>query len=300
MLKDLEPTPLAESSTQSNGASFEPLSHSSTDDIDLDFGAGTSIAGIFDAVNDVLAMDDDNDIPNFPTSSSLLTDIQPSWQLNMDSLRAQNLQVQASQCLTKKAMLTLPIITKADPSPAADDSEAPSASITVNQSGRWHDRFQDLCKFREEYGHCCVPSHWPQNPPLAQWVKRQRYQSKLRGEGRHSTMTEERKDALDNMGFVWDPHSAFWEERLNELHGFREKHGHCNVPTKYPENPQLAVWAKCQRRQFKLYCTEGAKRSNMTLERIQKLTRVGFVFNPREAKRNAPRKSAVPSRITSF
>jgi hypothetical protein len=102
-------------------------------------------------------------------------------------------------------------------------------------------------------------------------------------------MTAARQKFLEELGFVWDSHSAFWEERLNELHTFREKHGHCNVLTKYPENPQLAIWAKCQRRQFKLFCTEGARRSNMTLERISKLSRIGFVFNPRELKRRMAR-----------
>jgi hypothetical protein len=157
--------------------------------------------------------------------------------------------------------------------------------IAVNQyCGRWQERFQDLSKFRQDYGHCCVPSHWPLNPPLAQWVKRQRCQYKLKKEGQHSTMTEDRNKALEQLNFVWDPYSAFWEERLKELRAFQDMHGHCNVPSTYPENPQLAVWVKCQRRHFKLY-GEGAKRSNMTLARIAKLARVGFLFKPRDNKR---------------
>jgi hypothetical protein len=164
------------------------------------------------------------------------------------------------------------------------DGKGQVAITSANaQSGRWYERYQDLVKFKAEFGHCCVPSHWPRNPPLAQWVKRQRHQYKRSKEGVHSTITPARVEALNKMSFVWDPHSAFWEERLNELYAFRETHGHCNVPTKFPENPQLAIWAKCQRRQFKLFCTDGPKRSNMTLERIAKLSRVGFVFNPRQA-----------------
>jgi hypothetical protein len=92
-------------------------------------------------------------------------------------------------------------------------------------------------------------------------------------------MTEERQGALESLGFVWDSHSATWEERWNELRKFREHHGHCNVPKKDPENHQLAVWVKWQRRQFTLF-GEG-KYSNMTKERIEKLQVLGFVFNPR-------------------
>lgn len=115
-------------------------------------------------------------------------------------------------------------------------------------SKRWKERYCDLVQYQNRFGHCCVPSQWQQNPPLAQWVKRQRYQLKLRKEGQHSTMSKERESALNKLGFVWDPHTAFWEERLRELEQFRQENGHANVPTKYPQNPQLAIWAKVSRK----------------------------------------------------
>ena len=164
-----------------------------------------------------------------------------------------------------------------------DKDVAPA--ISAYQSGRWQQRFNELCEYRKLNGHCLVPSQWSENPQLSQWVKRQRYQYKLKREGQHSTMTDERIKILEDMGFVWDSHSAFWEERLNELIQFSMLHGHCNVPTKYPDNPELAVWAKCQRRHFKLFMTKGPKKSSMTMERISKLNKVGFVFDPREYKK---------------
>ena len=167
-----------------------------------------------------------------------------------------------------------------DPQPSDEFDPSVPPCYTIHQAERWQQRFQELVHFKNEYDHCCVPSHWPQNAPLAQWVKRQRSQYKLKMEGKRSNMTETRQKALEDLGFVWDSHAVFWEERLNELRIFRETHGHCNVPTKYPENQQLAIWAKCQRRQFKLY-TQGDRHSNMTMERIRKLSNLGFVFNPR-------------------
>lgn len=161
---------------------------------------------------------------------------------------------------------------------------------TVHQAERWQQRFKELVDFKAEYGHCCVPSHWPQNAPLAQWVKRQRSQYKLKTEDKRSNMTDSRQKALEDLGFVWDSHAAFWEERLNELRAFRERHGHCNVPTKYLENQQLAIWAKCQRRQFKLY-SQGHRHSNMTMERIGKLSELGFVFCPRALKKKKSKTS---------
>ena len=33
-----------------------------------------------------------------------------------------------------------------------------------------------------------------------------------------------------------------FDERLKELRKFKQKHGHANVPQKYPTNPQLGTW----------------------------------------------------------
>jgi hypothetical protein len=145
---------------------------------------------------------------------------------------------------------------------------------------KWGQRFQEIIDFRDEFGHCLVPLEWPHNTSLAHWVKRQRCQYKARSEGKHSTLTYERQVALEELGFVWDSHRATWGERLNEITAFCEKHGHCNVPSKYPQNPQLSIWVKCQRRQFKLYLEK--KKSNMTRERISKLSSIGFVWTPRQ------------------
>eukprot|EP00934_Nitzschia_sp_Nitz4_P002021 Nitzschia sp. Nitz4//scaffold369_size34440//7903//8907//NITZ4_007839-RA/size34440-processed-gene-0.23-mRNA-1//-1//CDS//3329549356//2021//frame0 len=149
---------------------------------------------------------------------------------------------------------------------------------------QWNLRFDELLQFRKRHHHCCVPLQWPENPSLAHWIKRQRYQYRLKMEGRHSSMTQEREDALNRVGFVWDSHAVAWEERWNELRSFKEIYGHPNVPKKYPENPQLAVWVKCQRRQYKLFCQKGP--SNMTEGRIEKLKSIGFIFNPRLKKRS--------------
>ena len=49
---------------------------------------------------------------------------------------------------------------------------------------RWKERYQDLVKFKEKYGHCLVPLHWSPNPPLGHWVKRQRSQYTFKITGR--------------------------------------------------------------------------------------------------------------------
>lgn len=148
---------------------------------------------------------------------------------------------------------------------------------------QWNQRFHELIQFRKDFNHCNVPLNWPRNPSLSHWVKRQRFQYRIKAEGKHSTLTDERQVLLEGLHFVWDSHAAGWEERLNELREFHKANGHCNVPKKYPANPSLAIWVKCQRRQFKLL--RAGKTSNMSPQRIEKLLSLGFVFDPR-MKRN--------------
>jgi hypothetical protein len=67
---------------------------------------------------------------------------------------------------------------------------------------KWEERFHELVKFREEFGHCLVPHNWARNKELAQWVKRQRYQCKLKRKGQPSTLRDVRLQALEAVGFI--------------------------------------------------------------------------------------------------
>jgi hypothetical protein len=158
-----------------------------------------------------------------------------------------------------------------------------SSSFRVSQVDLWNARFDDLLGFHQQYGHCHVPLKYVKNLSLSHWIKRQRYQYRMKATGKHSTMTDERQAALEMVDFVWDSHAAGWEEKWEELRDFKETHGHCNVPKTFRPNQQLAVWVKCQRRQFKVFWQEGkTTTANITKERIEKLLHLGFDFNPRQ------------------
>ena len=93
-------------------------------------------------------------------------------------------------------------------------------------------------------------------------------------------MTKDRIHALSALpGFVWNSHCAVWEGRLAELQEYRRTYGHCMVPTQNPENQKLATRVKCQRRQYKLFLSN--QKSNMTIDRIERLNRLGFVWELR-------------------
>lgn len=113
---------------------------------------------------------------------------------------------------------------------------------------------------------------------------------------------------------IWDSHKSTWAERLRELKAFRALFGHCNVPSRYPPNMQLAIWTKCQRRCVRRpVCSDlfapsvhfsqvvlisspsrqyalrrQGKKSNITEERIEVLTDMGFEWTPRNSAKQKP------------
>eukprot|EP00980_Cylindrotheca_fusiformis_P002493 scaffold586_cov68-Cylindrotheca_fusiformis.AAC.2 len=186
------------------------------------------------------------------------------------------------------SMITTPTtaitVTDSNPRPlkqrrqqADDEIRAPRRRFRPYQEEQWVQLFEELYKYKEEHGNCLVPHTYAKNPALSRWVKRQRYQYRLKREGKMSTLTKVRLQKLEEVGFVWDSHAAAWEQRHNELAAFRREHGHCNVPSQYPENPQLATWVKCQRRQCKIF--RQGKKSNMTMERFTALDKLGFIWD---------------------
>ncbi|MDY4960168.1 MAG: Helicase associated domain protein, partial [Chlamydia suis] len=131
-------------------------------------------------------------------------------------------------------------------------------------SDGWYEQFGALLDFREEHGHCKVPrSHF--NLSLYAWVRNQREYFKK------GKLVEDRIARLEELGFVWDVTEEAWEKNFLELKRFREEHGHCKVPWRYPKNPQLASWIFDRRKDF--------NRGDLSEDRIARLEEIGFVWN---------------------
>jgi len=67
-----------------------------------------------------------------------------------------------------------------------------------------------------------------------------------------------------------------WNARLEECKEFKEKFGHCKIPTAYKDNYSLGVWTQEQRRNFKLVKQGMKPRGTLSDERIEKLDEIGF------------------------
>ena len=87
----------------------------------------------------------------------------------------------------------------------------------------------------------------------------------------HGTITQERIDKLDKLGFDWV--SNVWTENYNLLVEYKKVNKHCRVQK--AENKQLANWVYKQRHLYNLF-NKGKKCRGMSEERIAKLTKLGF------------------------
>ena len=132
----------------------------------------------------------------------------------------------------------------------------------------WNKCYQELRAFKAAHGHCEVPSDWPENQPLAAWAARQRSRDKGR-------LTPAQKLRLEELGFSWAPREDHWQRRFAELVLFRQRHGHCDVPSDWAENPELGRWVLHQR----------YREHPLSTERIEKLHRLGFRWPLRESAR---------------
>ena len=67
----------------------------------------------------------------------------------------------------------------------------------------WLERFEQLRAYKEENGSCHIPQRYTANPQLALFVKAQRYHYQRMIEGKKCSITPERVEMLDSIGFEW-------------------------------------------------------------------------------------------------
>ena len=66
--------------------------------------------------------------------------------------------------------------------------------------------------------------------------------------------------------------SVDWDERFHALEAFKEKHGHCQVPTEWEKDPRIGRWVAVQRYRHKL--------GELQKHFVDRLDQIGFVWNP--------------------
>ncbi|NQT37164.1 MAG: Helicase associated domain protein [Planctomycetes bacterium] len=130
----------------------------------------------------------------------------------------------------------------------------------------WEEMFLAMKEYEAKYGHCNVPGLWPDNQALGTWVGEQRT-AKRRG-----TVSNQRIQRLEAIGFDWNRLDTLWEEMLLALKEYEAKYGDCNVPALWPDNPTLASWVSAQRL--------AKKQHKLSDERVKRLEAIGFDWSP--------------------
>jgi len=132
----------------------------------------------------------------------------------------------------------------------------------------WEKYFEELKKYKQNFGDCNVSTYWKGSRKLGMWVSHQRNNYK---KGRFLSL--ERINKLNALGFEWNlryKKTDEWEKFYQLLIDFKSRNGHCNVPHNYKENEKLSRWVKNQRI---------AQYNHLTSERKQKLNQIGFVWH---------------------
>ncbi len=155
--------------------------------------------------------------------------------------------------------------------------------LTPEQSGRleamgfvwdleldaWENGFAALKKYHAIHGHAEIPAPYPRNRELGDWAEEQRRKNSK------GTLSPERKQRLDALGFVWDREAAAWEQRFRLFTRFKKLYSHGRIADKDRDMPKLAEWAATQRRD--------KNRGRLDPERLRQLDQAGFVWDLEEA-----------------
>ena len=128
----------------------------------------------------------------------------------------------------------------------------------------WEEGFSKLLQFKETEGHCRVPHGYKlEGFKLGNWVRARR--------DKHQSLSSERKQRLDEIGFVWDPWAEAWEEGFSKLLQFKESEGHCLVPATHKLGGfRLGQWVMHQR----------IAKDSISTERKQRLDALSFIWDP--------------------
>src|SRR5262249_33557486 len=97
-------------------------------------------------------------------------------------------------------------------------------------TAQWEEGLEHLQAYIKEHKHCRVPQKYksPDGYPLGAWLNRRRHTK--------DALSPNQIEALDRLGFDWDPRETTWEEGLSHLKLYKEREGHCRVPVSHEEN----------------------------------------------------------------
>jgi len=142
-------------------------------------------------------------------------------------------------------------------------------------------------------GHRYTPPI-PEEPRLRSWLNNQRYMYQRKVNGENSSLTDERQEKLESLGYSMSPRYELWDLKYCQVKEFLETNGcfpyDLDLSELDKEGRQLYLWCQRQRRSYRLYKRKRVPRrassvfddnggNAMTAEREAKLNELGFIWN---------------------
>jgi len=169
------------------------------------------------------------------------------------------------------------------------------ASNAEDKHADFYERLQELKLFQKIHGHCDVPYDGDYND-LACWVTTIRTSRRLMDDAQRpiTRLTREEISALDSIHFNWSEtpmewtksHEMMsWNERYKQLCDFKNRYGHCRVPSEFSDDISFGHWVTQQKARLGAKYT--GKYSSLTKEQKQKLEDLGLEWTITKFVRNS-------------
>ena len=166
-----------------------------------------------------------------------------------------------------------------------EQSELKDAEVSRGNGRRkrtfaFDERFDELAKFKDRFGHCNIPKRYADNPRLGQWCHNMRQACNMHQKGQKPArdISGDRIERLEKIGFTIKSTSRdiMLDMRFNELATFKSKFGHCNVPSRYDGNHALGRWCCEMRYAYNQLQKRKKSRSPLSEDVIERLETIGF------------------------
>jgi len=152
---------------------------------------------------------------------------------------------------------------------------------TIAAETKWNAMLEELRAYKERNdGSMVFPEAINSASPkplrdLKYWVMEQRREHRRLSHGEPSNLTARRLQLLTELGFDLRPQAEkiSWEQRLEQLRQFVEKHGHCRPPNKHPELGWFVSKIRTKYRE-----RQEGKTNSLTDKQVRELSALGFVF----------------------
>lgn len=131
-------------------------------------------------------------------------------------------------------------ITVRMPPGTADSVMAQVELMLVRQStSPWWDGLAAARAFATTHGHLDIPLRHVTEAGfrLGQWLVKQRQFHRL------GALPADRAGELENLGIVWEPHTARWETGLAAAAAWQQQHGHLDIPSAHIDEGGFALGA---------------------------------------------------------